>query len=80
VDEQKAWLAGVFDRAAPTYDRVGDAYHEHFARRLVDRLDVAAGSRLLDVACGRGAVLLAAGGIAGSACSTGAASRASRTP
>ena len=23
ADEHKAWLAGVFDRAAATYDRVG---------------------------------------------------------
>jgi len=60
VDDHKAWLAGVFDRAAPTYDRVGDAYHGHFAERLVDLAGLSRGSALLDVACGRGAVLLAA--------------------
>jgi O-methyltransferase/aklanonic acid methyltransferase len=58
---QKTWLAGVFDRAAPAYDRVGVAYHEHFGRRLVE-LGVPAGAALLDVGCGRGAVLLAAAG------------------
>lgn len=66
MDEHKTWLAGVFDRASPTYDRVGGAYHEHFARRLVDLAGIAPGSDLLDVACGRGAVLLAAASTAGS--------------
>ena len=36
MDDHKAWLAGVFDRAAPTYDRIGEAYHSHFAERLID--------------------------------------------
>lgn len=66
MDEHKAWLAGVFDRAASTYDRIGDAYHAHFARRLVDLAAIPNGARLLDVACGRGAVLLAAAGTTGS--------------
>ena len=64
--EQKQWLAGVFDRAAPTYDRVGEAYHAHFARRLVDLADVPPGADVIDVACGRGAVLLAVADTAGS--------------
>ena len=66
VDDQKQWLASVFDRAAPTYDAIGDAYHRHFARRLVDLAEIAPGSDLIDVACGRGAVLLAAAPVAGS--------------
>lgn len=53
-------MAGVFDRAAPTYDRIGDSYHQHFAERLVDLAAVDRDASLLDVACGRGAVLLAA--------------------
>ena len=63
--EQKAWLAGVFDRAAPAYDRVGVAYHEHFGRRLVELAGLPADAALLDVGCGRAAVLLAAAGRAG---------------
>jgi O-methyltransferase/aklanonic acid methyltransferase len=60
VDDHKAWLAGVFDRAAPTYDRIGEAYHTHFAERLIDLTAPARDAQLLDVACGRGAVLVAA--------------------
>lgn len=60
VDDHRAWLAGVFDRAAPTYDRIGDAYHGYFAGRLLDLADLPRDAHLLDVACGRGAVLVAA--------------------
>jgi len=59
-DDAKTWLAGVFDRAAPTYDRVGDAYHDYFGERLVELAGVADGARVLDVACGRGASLVPA--------------------
>jgi ubiquinone/menaquinone biosynthesis C-methylase UbiE len=62
ADEHKAWLAGVFDRAAATYDRVGPAYHDVFGRRLLEVAAPPAGFALLDVACGRGAVLAAAAG------------------
>jgi ubiquinone/menaquinone biosynthesis C-methylase UbiE len=57
---QKEWLAGVFDRAAPSYDRVGESYHDHFGVRLVDAARIEPGMSVLDVACGRGAVLLPA--------------------
>ena len=56
--DAKSWLAGVFDRAAPTYDRVGEPYHDFFGERLVDLAEVRDGMSVLDVACGRGAVLL----------------------
>lgn len=65
LDGQKQWLAGVFDRAAPTYDRVGDAYHDYFGRRLVEIAGIGPGARVLDVACGRGAVLVPAADRAG---------------
>jgi O-methyltransferase/aklanonic acid methyltransferase len=50
-------LAGVFDRAAPTYDLVGESYHAYFAGRMLDLVDLPPDAHLLDVACGRGAVL-----------------------
>jgi SAM-dependent methyltransferase len=48
-------LAGVYDRAAATYGAVG--YFPIYARRLVELADVPVDGRLLDVACGRGAVM-----------------------
>ncbi len=50
----------MFDRAAPTYDRIGEAYHAYFAGRLLDRAALPREAHLLDIACGRGAVLIAA--------------------
>jgi len=46
-------VAGVFGRAAATFDPIG--YFSHFGERLVERAQLAAGSRVLDVATGRGA-------------------------
>jgi hypothetical protein len=45
----KQRLAGVLDRAAPSYDRVGDSYHEHFGSRLAQAADIGPGCRVLDV-------------------------------
>jgi SAM-dependent methyltransferase len=66
MDVHKIWLAGVFDRAASSYDQVAAPYHHHFARRLVEHAAIPPGADLLDVACGRGAVLIAAATTAGS--------------
>lgn len=59
-DDSKVWVAGVFDRAASTYDEVAGAYHEYFGQCLVDAVGVAAGDAVLDVGCGRGAMVVAA--------------------
>jgi len=64
--ELKSWVAGVFDRAAPSYDEVAGAYHEEFAVRLVDAVGLHDGDAVLDVACGRGAVLVPAAARIGS--------------
>jgi ubiquinone/menaquinone biosynthesis C-methylase UbiE len=61
-EDHKTWVAGVFDRAARTYDRVGEPYHDYFAGRLVQLLDPLPHEDLLDVGCGRGAVLAHAAG------------------
>ena len=60
MEDHKTWLAGVFDRAATTYDQIGEAYHSYFAERMIDITAPSRDAHLLDVACGRGAVLLAA--------------------
>jgi O-methyltransferase/aklanonic acid methyltransferase len=53
----KEVIAGIFDGAAGAYDRTGPPVFARFAERLVDLLAPAAGSTLLDVATGTGAVL-----------------------
>jgi ubiquinone/menaquinone biosynthesis C-methylase UbiE len=54
----KEKIAEVFARAAPGYARI--KYFWPLGRRLVEKAALPAGARLLDVACGRGAVLFAA--------------------
>jgi ubiquinone/menaquinone biosynthesis C-methylase UbiE len=49
--------AGVFDRAAATYDSVGIPFFGPIADGLVAALAPRPGERALDVGCGRGAVL-----------------------
>ncbi|WP_426595739.1 class I SAM-dependent methyltransferase [Cellulomonas sp. McL0617] len=50
-------VAGVFDRAADTYDDVGVPWFEPIALGLVEELAVQPGERVLDIGCGRGAAL-----------------------
>lgn len=52
-----AGVAGVFDRAADTYDAVGVPWFQPIARALVAELDVRPGERVVDLGCGRGAAL-----------------------
>ena len=54
-EEIKAGIAGVFDRAASTYDQVGVDFFQPVGRFLVDRTRPGPGQRVLDVGCGRGA-------------------------
>jgi O-methyltransferase/aklanonic acid methyltransferase len=56
----KALIAGVFGRAAPTYERAGPRFFGAVAGRLVALADPRAGARVLDVATGTGAALLEA--------------------
>ncbi|QNK81861.1 class I SAM-dependent methyltransferase [Nakamurella sp. PAMC28650] len=51
-------VAGVFDRAADTYDTVGVPWFGPIAAGLVEELDVHPGERVLDVGTGRGALLV----------------------
>ena len=57
-DSQQGGIAGVFNRSAATYDQIGPQIYGYFGQRLVEIADVSPRSRVLDVATGRGAILL----------------------
>ena len=59
-DQRKEHIAGFFSRAAGSYDRVGPRFFTYHGQRLVELAQLAPSAAVLDVACGRGAVLLAA--------------------
>ena len=54
---EKTGVEGIFDRAAPTYDRVGPRFFGYFGQRLVELATFQSGAKVLDVAAGRGAIL-----------------------
>jgi ubiquinone/menaquinone biosynthesis C-methylase UbiE len=66
-DPSKLAWRGVFNRSAPTYDQVGRASFAAFGRQLVSFAGLPEGGRVLDVACGRGAVLQPAAAAVGRA-------------
>lgn len=59
-EQVKAGIAGVFDRAAATYDQVGVEFFRPVGRFLVEQTAPAPGERVLDLGCGRGASALPA--------------------
>ncbi len=65
VNESGQSVAGLFSRAAAGYDRVG--FFHQVARRLLTLAGVRQGMRVLDVACGTGAVLVQAARLTGPA-------------
>lgn len=56
----KQAIAGVFDRAAPTYERTGVTFFDPVGAALVRYAEPRPGERVLDVGCGRGASLFPA--------------------
>ncbi len=60
ADQEKQRIAGLFGRAAPTYDRVGPQFFSDLGRRLVAFAEIPDGAHVLDVATGRGALLFPA--------------------
>jgi SAM-dependent methyltransferase len=60
VAEPKETIVGVFGRAARTYGEVEPRIFGHFGRRLVELAALPPDAEVLDVATGKGAVLLPA--------------------
>ncbi len=62
---QKSAFDGVFDVVAQDYDADGVTFFKPIAKRLVEHADVKSGERVLDIGCGRGAVLFRAAEVVG---------------
>ena len=60
AEQSKARIAGLYDRAAGTYDRVGPSFFTHFGERLVDVSEIPAGGHVLDIGTGTGVASLRA--------------------
>ena len=58
--EHKKRVTDIFDRAALEYGEKGCAFFDYFGERLVQLAHPAAGDHILDVATGKGAVLIPA--------------------
>ncbi|MFI7544027.1 class I SAM-dependent methyltransferase [Actinoplanes sp. NPDC049599] len=58
-------VIGVFDEASASYDSVGVDFFTPMGAELVHRAAIRAGEHVLDIGCGRGAVLLPAAAAAG---------------
>lgn len=56
-DEQKANIASLYNSVAPLYGQVGPDAFARAGRQLVERMDLAGGTQVLDVGVGRGANL-----------------------
>ena len=66
IAQKKQIVSKIFDGAAITYDHVGPQFFSHFGRRLVEIAQIPSGSKVLDVATGRGALLFPAAESVGS--------------
>jgi O-methyltransferase / aklanonic acid methyltransferase len=56
----KEYVSQTFNRIASSYDRVGPRFFSYFGNRLVELAGVCNGASVLDVGCGRGAILFPA--------------------
>ena len=59
-NNMKKEIAGIFTRAAPTYDQVGFKFFFYFGKRIVELIEIPKNAKVLDVASGRGAILFPA--------------------
>ena len=59
-NDKKELIKGLFDRVAATYNTVGPRFFSYFGRRLAEQAMLRQGMKVLDIACGRGALLFEA--------------------
>jgi SAM-dependent methyltransferase len=67
TSSEAARVASMFDQLAPVYDTTGVEFFGPIADGLVQVLDPRPGQRVLDLGCGRGAVLVRVAPLVGSA-------------
>lgn len=60
MKDHKAWVKNTFDRASPGYGEKGCSFFDYFGMKLVEFAALSIGEKILDVATGKGAVLLPA--------------------
>jgi len=58
MTDQKEMIVKVYDRSAPSYGKL--SYYSIFGERLAEASNILEGESVLDVACGRGAILIPA--------------------
>lgn len=66
MEEAKKKARTTYNATADSFDDPANEYWERYGRRTVERLNLASGSNVLDVACGTGASALPAAEIVGS--------------
>lgn len=59
-EDFKTHISGVFSRASSSYDRTGPRFFSHLGKKLIEFARIPPRARVLDVACGRGAVFVPA--------------------
>ncbi len=60
MDLHKQRIMNLFDCVSPEFGEGASGYFDHFGQRLVERAHLRTGERILDVATGKGAVLVSA--------------------
>lgn len=65
MNRPRSEVAGFWDELSEAYDPENVEFFRPVARRLIELAEIAPGSRVLDVGCGSGAVLLAAASAVG---------------
>jgi ubiquinone/menaquinone biosynthesis C-methylase UbiE len=64
-NERNEKLESVFNRVASTFDSIGPNYFSYFGQKMVEHAAIQGGSKILDIAFGRGASLFPAAECAG---------------